>query len=209
MQEEMKDIREKVAPILYYIIIGCVSMLALVFLPLAGIEADMEWKLPNTAIGWVVWIITKLLVTVLNLVVFYCFCQQAKINVKDNQKYKDANSILIKEHKKKRLPRSPEIWVRKQYMHKGTSIAIFTALSVVGLTQAVLSYDWMSLLTYVFVILFGLIFGWIHMKVEEEYWTTEYYEYAIMVEKNNLEELENDKDRQCGTSQPSGTSTEE
>ena len=61
--------------------------------------------------------------------------------------------------------------------------------TTVALTQAILSFDWMSMLTYLFTIVMGLIFGVLQMKTAEEYWTNEFWQYAQQV-KTASEETE-------------------
>lgn len=59
-------------------------------------------------------------------------------------------------------------------------------MSVVAIGQAVLSYEWSTALAYLFTLGMGIIFGIMQMKKAENYWTTEYYEYALM--KKHMEE---------------------
>lgn len=178
---------EKVKLYTYYIIIGIVSMIALVFLPMVGSTVGLGFNLPNTAVGWIVWVATKLIISVLNILIFYCFMEQAKVNVKENTKYKEANELLQKhQDKKERLPRSPKKWTASQYGKKGTTIFFSTILASIALTQAILTFDWITMLTYLFTIIMGLIFGVIQMKNAESYWTEEYYAYAKNVEKEAI-----------------------
>lgn len=165
---------------LYYFIIGFVSLISLFFLPMLGSTVGLNWNIPNTVVGWIVWVVTKLIVAVLNIIIFHCFMLQAKVNVAENEKYKKANEILLSVSKKERLPRSPGKWTSKQYLTKGVSIFLFSVLSAVALTQAILTFDWVSMLTYLFTIIFGVIFGVLQMKAAEAYWTGEYYEFALM-----------------------------
>ena len=177
---------DKVRQWMYYFIIGIVSMIALCFLPMIGSSVGLGWNLPNTIVGWIVWIVVKLIVAVLNVLIFHCFMLQAKINIKENEKYLEARSILCEIEDKEFIPRAPNIWTRQQYTHKGLTIFITTALSTVALTQAMLTFDWMSMLTYLFTIIMGLIFGVMQMKTAEDYWTDEFWQYATMV-KNKME----------------------
>lgn len=178
---------EKVKLYTYYIIIGIVSMIALVFLPMVGSTVGMGFNLPNTAVGWIVWVTTKLIISVLNILIFYCFMEQAKVNVKGNAKYKEANELLHKyQDKKEKLPRSPKKWTASQYGKKGTTIFFSTILASIALTQAILTFDWITMLTYLFTIIMGLIFGVVQMKSAEFYWTEEYYAYALNVEKEAI-----------------------
>ena len=170
---------DKVRQWLYYFIIGIVSLIALVFLPMVGSEVGMDWNLPTTTVGWIIWVAVKLIVAAINVLLFHCFLCQAKINVKDDPKYIKANEILSRIQGKESKPRSPKQFNKKEYSTKAVSIFLTTALSTVALTQALLSFDYMSLLTYLFTIIFGVVLGVLEMKKAEVYWTTEYYDYAM------------------------------
>lgn len=178
---------DKVKQWMYYFIIGIVSMIALCFLPMIGSDIGLDWKLPNTEVGWIVWVTIKVIVAVLNVLIFHCFMMQAKINVKDNEKYKEALEILRLTKRKEYTPRSPSSWNKQQYGQKGVTLFITTSLSTVALTQAMLTFDWMSMLTYLFTIIMGLIFGVMQMETAEEYWTDEFWQYAQDI-KHNLKE---------------------
>ena len=175
---------DKVRQWLYYFIIGIISFISLTFLPMIGSEVGLGWNIPNTTVGWIVWVAIKLIVSILNVLIFHCFMCQAKLNIKDNEKYKEARDILQSMKDKEVLPRSPRKWNVEQYGMKGTTIFIGTALGTVALTQAILSFDYVSMLTYLFTIVLGLIFGTLSMKNAEEYWTSEYWEYAQMRKKS-------------------------
>ena len=174
---------DKVKQYLNYVIIGIVSLIALVFLPMLGSTVGLNWNIPNTLVGWIVWVSVKLIVATLNVLIFHCFMQQAKVNVKDNENYKRARGILVNQKEKEVLPKSPIKWNSQQYIKKGTTIFITTGLSTIALTQAILSFDYISMLTYLFTIVMGLIFGILQMKTAEEYWTDEYLQYALMKER--------------------------
>lgn len=180
---------DKIRLYINYIIIGILSFIALAFLPFIGSEADIGWKIPNTFAGWVVWISTKIAVAILNVMIFHCFMQQAKQNIRDDEHYKEANTILLKIDPKSKKPRAPSRWNAEQYGIKGTTVAVFSLLSALTLTQAILMYDWITMLTYLFTIVMGLVFGVLQMKNAEDYWTTEYYQYALMY-KEQIEEEE-------------------
>ena len=174
---------DKIRQWMYYFLVGIVSLIALCFLPMIGSSVGLGWNTPNTFVGWVVWVAVKIIVAVLNVLIFHCFMEQAKINVKDNVNYKEAQEILRTLEHKEFIPRSPNAWNRAQYGKKGTTIFITTGLSTVALTQAILTFDWMSMLTYLFTIVMGLIFGVLQMKTAEEYWTDEFWQYAQRVKK--------------------------
>ena len=176
---------------LYYGLVGVISFIILVFLPMLGSETEMGFKFPNTTSGWFIYILSKIIVSVMNVLIFYCFMEQAKVNVRDDPHYKEANKILQKILDKKYLPRSPRIWNTQQYSTKAVSIFLTTLMSAFVFTNAILTYDWVTALTYIFTLIFGLIFGVLQMKSAEKYWTNEYYLYALMRE----EEIEQEKNK--------------
>ena len=81
---------------LYYGLVGVISFIMLVFLPMLGSETEMGFKFPNTTSGWLIYILSKIVVSVMNVLIFYCFMEQAKVNVRDDPHYKEANEILQK-----------------------------------------------------------------------------------------------------------------
>lgn len=170
----------------YYVIIGVISLIALFFLPMIGSEAGLQWKIPDTTVGWIVYVTSKLIVAVVNILTFHCFIQQAKINVSNNEKYIEAVNILMESlETAEGNPRPPDVYLSAVYGKKGATIFATSILSSVGLTQAVLSFDLISMLTYLVTIVFGVIFGILQMHDTEAYWTNEYYLYAKSIERRS------------------------
>lgn len=190
----------KINQYLYYIIIGVLSVLTIIIFPMIGSEFGIEFSLPDTPIAWLIYIGSALATATINIMIFYAFMCQAKINVKDNEKFKEANDILlqlsIRKDKKIKRPKSPKEWNVIQYGKKGTTIFLSSIFSCFVFTNAIIQYDLIVLLTYSFTVVFAIIFGVFQMKVAEKYWTEEYYLYAIY-EKNLIEaeEKSDDNDR--------------
>lgn len=191
---------------LYYGLVGVISFIILVFLPMLGSQTDIGFSFPNTASGWCIYILSKLVVSVMNVLIFYCFMEQAKVNIKDDPKYVEANQILEKMFDKKYLPRSPKAWNTQQYSTKAVSIFFSTLMSAFVFTNAILTYDWVTALTYIFTLVFGLIFGVLQMKSAEKYWTNEYWQYAIMcreqknkLKRSDIEKCLNTMEKNLGT----------
>ena len=181
--QEVLNMYEKFKQFQYYIIIGVISLVALFFLPLIGSEAGLAWKIPTTIAGWVVYIVSKLLVATINILIFHCFTLQGKLNISKDERYTEANKILNKHTESTEgVPKSPSEWYRNVYGKKGVSIFVTSILSAVGLTQAVLTFDWVCMLTYFFTILMGVVFGILQMNQTEIYWTEEYLKYAHKIE---------------------------
>ena len=188
VMNESSTAKMKAKQNIYYIIIAIISFITVAFLPMVGSTVGLQWNLPDTTVGWIVWAVTRLVISIINVLLFYSFMEQAKLNVKDNERYKEANEILLKSKKKEHEPKSPSKWQAEQYGKKATKIFLGSAISVVAFGQAILSYDWVSMLSYIFTLAMGLIFGIMQMKKAETYWTTEYYAYALKKQESELEE---------------------
>ena len=189
------EAREKAKQNMYYILIGIISFISVAFLPMVGSTVGLGWKLPDTPTGWVVWAISRLIVATINVLIFYSFMEQAKLNVAKDPHYIEATEILLKAKKADHTPRSPQKWQALQYGKRGTKIFISSAMSVVALGQAILSFDWVSMLAYIFTIAMGVVFGILQMKKAEAYWTDEFYRYALMIKEEEAkkpEEIVND-----------------
>ena len=189
------EAREKAKQNMYYILIGIISFISVAFLPMVGSTVGLGWKLPDTPTGWVVWAISRLIIATINVLIFYSFMEQAKLNVAKDPHYIEATEILLKAKKADHTPRSPQKWQALQYGKRGTKIFISSVLSVVALGQAILSFDWVSMLAFIFTIAMGIVFGILQMKKAEAYWTDEFYRYALMIKEEEAkkpEEIVND-----------------
>lgn len=174
-----------------YIIIGILSLISVFFLPMLGSEVGLGFNVPNTWAGWIVWVLTKLCVVTINILLLDQFIKQAKVNIRDNLQFKEADSYYtIKDQVDEYLP-TPREFISKLYRSKGITTTVTSALSVFGLTSAILTFDWVSMLTYLFTVVFGVIFGWMTMNNVEEYWTDTYYRRYLRDKK--IEEEENTK----------------
>lgn len=189
----MNEALEKIKAGLYYCIIAIISIIALVFLPALGSTVGIGLALPTTVAGWIIYITTKLIVAVINVLIFHCFRLQGKLNVSQDPNYLRAQELLRNYGKLKNyIPLSPAAWNKKQWSSKGITLFITSILSVFALTQAILSFDYIAMLTYLFTIIMGLVFGILQMKKEEEYWTLGYLEYAEYITNNiNTEATQN------------------
>ena len=186
IEQDRDSVKDSLKQGMYYIIIAVISLISVVFLPMLGSTLGLGWKIPDTTAGWVVWGASRAIVATINVLLFHSFMEQAKLNIKDDEHYKEARDILVKVKKKEHKPKSPAQWNAAQYGKKGVSLFLASAMSVVAIGQAVLSYEWATALAYLFTLGMGIIFGIMQMKKAETYWTTEYYEYALM--KKRMEE---------------------
>lgn len=162
-----------------YFLVGIVSLLSVVVVPLLGTDFGTTIIIPNTWGGFAIWLCTRFTVVVVNLLIFDAFIKQAKINVKDDERYKSAVLKLntIKEEAGI-VPRSPEKFNKQQWRKKGTSLGISSILSSFLLTECIVNFDLTNFLTYLFTIGGAVAFGYLTMMNNEDYWTTEFPIYV-------------------------------
>lgn len=177
-----------------YIIIILLSLISVIFLPMIGTAVDLGFAFPNTAAGWLIWIASKLAVTTINILLFDQFVRQAKINIKDNENYLKAQAIFneLETPEEEFLP-TPREYLGKLYRTKGVTLFFTTLLSLVAFSNALLTFNWVSMLTYLFTIVMGCIFGWITMANVEDYWTDTYYKLALKILRQSESEKTDEK----------------
>lgn len=166
-----------------YFIIGILATMAVFFLPMLGTTAALQFVLPNTVAGWIVYVSTKLCIVVINLLIYDQFMKRAKINVKDDPMFLEAERILAGYFNEEEDILPASYYISKMYRSKMTSTAIFTILGVFGFTNAILTFDWVSMLSYTFTIIMALTFGWISMGEAELVWIERHYKYAKKIER--------------------------
>lgn len=170
-----------------YILIGVVSFIALVFLPFLGTQVGLGFNLPDSPAGWILYIVKQLLGAIINVLIFHNFILQARVNIKDTENYKAAEEILRNFKEKDYKPRSLKEFNSREYGVKGVSIFLFSIMSVFALSQALLTYDYMLLISYVLTVSCGIVFGILEMKKYENFYTGEYLDYAKEVKRQTEE----------------------
>lgn len=188
-----QNLREKFSLNFYYCLIFLLSLLVMtvapMFTPSANTNIGISAIFPHSVIGWAIYVCTKVFVAVVNLLLFHCFVKQAKLNIKDNEKYIAACKIYEMYHPKEYNPRGPKQYFGQLYRKKGIMIFLTSMLSAVVLTNAILSFDVTAFITYSMTIAMGIIFGVLKMKEVETYWTGEFYDAAMLLQnKYNKQE---------------------
>lgn len=193
-----QNLREKFSLNFYYCLIFLLSLLVMtvapMFSPSANTDLGISAIFPHSVIGWAIYVCTKVFVGVVNLLLFHCFVKQAKINIKDNEKYIAACKIYEMYHPREYNPRGPKQYFGQLYRKKGVMISLTSMLSAVVFTNAILSFDATAFVTYCMTIVMGLVFGILKMKEVEVYWTSEFYDAAMKLQNkyNKQEDLVNE-----------------
>lgn len=179
---------------LWYGVIGLASLITLVIFPMIGSDLPLQLILPDTAIGWIIYIFTKLAVAGLNMFIFHSFMQQGKQNVSGYWKKLMADEILHKvKQQKEVVPLSPEEWQAREYRNKGISLGITSVLGCVILSQVVLSFDVIIFISYILTLAIGLIFGLLQLGKSEQFWSLDYFDYAVYTLKQYNKEAPEDR----------------
>lgn len=204
---DINEIKMKMKNGIYYILTALLSIVSIIVFPMLD-NSNLTFKdtFPTTATGWTLWIIERVLIIVMNLLILNNFVLQARRNIKDNDNYIQANKILDKYKPKGYKPQSPSQYMSRMYLKKGGSLIITAAASLITIGEAAVNYNYLLLIATVVTIVFAIVFGVVAMHNTEMYWTTEYLDYAHMIE-DNRNKIEEKEIKQCLQSMECNTET--
>lgn len=195
--EKSKNLREQLKLYTYYILIAILSLLSVIVFPILNSTADISDTFPKDPTGWVMYCLIRVLVVVMNMLIFSNFLQQSKLNVKDEENYKRANQILGRCKPKDYHPRSPKQYLTKEYTVKGAFLVVGTVASLFVIGNAIINYDYMLLIATVFSVITSIVFGIMTMKKAEIYYVSEYLDYALLIEKKLNEKVTRKEIEEC------------
>lgn len=186
------EIKETVDKYAYYIMIILIALLA-VFVPplcLGAISGDFSLAFPTTLSAWIVWGIVNGSSIIANISILVLFKLQAKKNCLEHPNYIKATEMLDELSRIKQLyiPRSPAQMDIEEYVKKVVFIILFTLGSFIAISNLIISFDILTLISTLISMLTTLIVSWTSMLNNEEYWTKEYLNYAVYVNTKMQEE---------------------
>lgn len=173
------NLKDSLRANLYYVIIALLSIGVLIVMPFLHSDLSAGLLFPTTAAGWFLFWFEKLSITGINMTIFTAFKKQGKLNIKDNDRFLEAQKLMNKVKCKKYKPLSPVQYQAKTYGKKGTTLIITTMASLVAITNMLLKFDYLALISYAVTIIMAIIFGIFAMKQDELYWTSDYYYWAL------------------------------
>lgn len=192
--DERRLQNEKIRNNAYYVLIAVVSIVSVVFLPMLTSDIHTAFNIPKTFAGICVWVITKLCIAGVNIAIFYAFTQQAIVNIKDDLRFIEANKKLQQlKHWSQYKAMAPETFKRKQWITKGITLLITSLASTFVITEAILSFSLIQFLSYLFTIFFGVVFGYLTMRGNEEYWVSEFPLYVDDLEEEILKQRQEEQ----------------
>lgn len=166
--ERSKAISAWILGHIYPIVIALASLLVLIFVPMIGSNASIESIIPTEPTEAFLYWTIKALTVALNLAIFAAFRAEAKVQIKDHPNFVLANQLLAKVTKPTK-PLSPRQFTAKQWITKGLTLALSTAVTSMALTNIVLYYDWVTAVSCLITIIIAVIFGLMNMSSEEVY----------------------------------------
>lgn len=180
---KLQEFREKY---IYYAVIVVLTLVAITFLPLIGLdqEGQINFNAPASTMGWIIWGISKGCICAVNCLIFHFFILQGKDNVKDDPRYIEGMTKLNKYHVREHGPVSPFTLERNAYLKKGSTVLLTSAFSLFALPSLVLQFSLVSFLSVVFSMVMALAFGVMAMRETEKRWTDQLKEYVNYVEEN-------------------------
>ena len=174
-----------------YGIVAIASFVALVVAPALESAITGELNYPTTKQGWIFWAIGRVAIVVLNLVIFKALDKQSEINAADNENYQKAKAILDTDPKRQKQALSPEQVERRDLLGKVPWIILGTAASLVALSQIIFNYSLATLVSYISTVVMDIAFAAWHMiNKEVNYWSDEYYRYALRIKEERALEAE-------------------
>lgn len=197
LAEKSKNLREQLKLYTYYILIAILSLLSVIVFPILNSTADISDTFPKDPTGWVMYCLIRVLVVVMNMLIFTNFLQQSKLNVKDEVNYKRANQILGRCKPKDYHPRSPKQYLTKEYTVKGAFLVVGTVASLFVIGNAIINYDYMLLIATVFSVITSIVFGIMTMRKAEIYYVSEYLDYALLIEKKLNQKVTRKEIEEC------------
>ena len=186
------ELKESINKYAYYIMILLIALLA-VFVPplcLGAISGDFSLAFPTTPGAWVVWGIINGSSIIANISILVLFKLQAKKNCLEHPNYIKATEILdeVSQIKQVYIPRSPGQMDIEEYVKKVVFIILFTLGSFIAISNLIISFDILTLISTLISMITTLIVSWTSMLNNEEYWTKEYLMYANYIKNKTLEE---------------------
>ena len=203
-------LREELKARVNFIVIGITSFISIGIIPFlttafdnASDEDIIAAAFPNSTIGWIVWAIFRSMIVVINMCIFIAFVNQGKLNVTNNETYKNAmiKWVEIQVFKGKRSKKhktalylTPKQHYAKLYSQKGLALAIGSFASLFTITFMVLNWDLATFIVIVITVALALLFGFLQMAKEEMYWTSDFVIRTEIEYKKMQEEIKEEKE---------------
>lgn len=147
---------------------------ALIFMPLLDSSGSINWGLPSTTLGMVAYIFIRCVVGIITFLIFISFDEQGKVNILEDERYKNAYQKLYSIRDKDYRPMSPSTYRWKTRGMKGVTLSLSMIVGAFLVIECTLSYNYSILIAYGLTIIMSLITGLFQMMKSSTYWTEEF-----------------------------------
>lgn len=173
------------------------SLVAMFLVPLLGSYATGKALYPDSTIGWIIYFTSAIAVAICSLMIYLALHNQGKLNVRDEEEYKKAKELHLKNFErmngKEIIPVDPFKWEKKTKIQKGIFQTLGIFLGLLGFGLAVLTWNNSQFISSCISIVMAISFGLVHMGDVERMFTEGWLEWELYVEKKLNERDKIDK----------------
>lgn len=204
-KERSKKTRQFISDTKNAIAVVILSLIAMFLVPLVGSYASGTTQFPQTITAWILYFTCAIAVSICSLMIYLALHNQGKLNVKDEEEYKQAKELHLKNFErmngKEIIPIDPFKWEKKQKTVKGIFQTLGIFFGLLGFGLGALCWNNSQFVSSTFSIILAIGFGLVHMGDVERMFTEGWLEYELYVqkkldladkEKANMKILENE-----------------
>ena len=186
-KERGKQTRKFISDSKNGIAVVVLSLVAMFLVPLLGSYATGKALYPEDTIGWIIYFTSAIAVSVCSLMIYLALHNQGKLNVRDEEEYKKAKELHLKNFErmngKEVIPVDPFKWEKKTKLQKGIFQTLGIFLGLLGFGLAVLTWNNSQFISSCISIVMAISFGLVHMGDVERMFTEGWLEWELYVEK--------------------------
>ena len=186
-KERSQKTRQFISDTKNAIAVVILSLIAMFLVPLVGSYASGTTQFPQTVPAWILYFTCAIAVSICSLMIYLALHNQGKLNVKDEEEYKQAKELHLKNFErmngKEIIPIDPFKWERKQKTLKGIFQTLGIFFGLLGFGLGALCWNNSQFISSTFSIILAIGFGLVHMGDVERMFTEGWLEYELYVQK--------------------------
>ena len=158
-----------------WIVVFFAAVIGIFVLPLLGSYLTGKTNVPQTAVEWIIYVVTSICMGICCVCIFLALHSQGKIIIQDDPEYIEAKRLNRENNareKKEYIPINPFEWEKKAKRNKGIFQTLGTIAGVLGLGMAFLTWNTAQMISGIISIVLNLILGLVHMSTVQEMFTT-------------------------------------
>lgn len=186
-KDRSKKTRQFISDAKNAIAVVILSLIAMFLVPLIGSYATGTTQFPQTIPAWILYFTCAIAVSICSLMIYLALHNQGKLNVKDEEEYKKAKELHLKNFErmngKEMIPVDPFKWEKKTKIQKGIFQTLGIFLGLLGFGLGALCWNNSQFISSTFSIILAIGFGLVHMGDVERMFTEGWLEWELYVQK--------------------------